>query len=486
MIKIIGLGPGDPNGLTLGALNALKESSNVYFRTEKHPTVEYIKKLGVKFNTYDELYETVESFDEIYDRIPKELIEKYKDSKELVYAVPGHPLIAEESVANLMELCEKENIEYKILPAVSCIDVIVDKLKIDPAEGLKIVDAFEIDNQILDKRSGTIITEIYNPIVASEVKLKLFEYYNDETEIVYCRAVGIEGEESIRRIPLYELDMQEDIDYLTSIYIPKDLNNKKDIYDLINLVDILRGKNGCPWDREQTHESIKNALVEESYEVIDAIDKQDDNGMVEELGDVLLQVVFHASLGKEDGYFNLTDIIETVYNKMVYRHPHVFKDVQVENSKEVLKNWDELKKSEKGFNTLTEELNGIATALPSLIRAAKVQKKAKKVGFDWNKVDEAIEKVKEELNEVIDVYKSGNVDRITEEIGDLLFSCVNVARFLNVNGEEALNKTTNKFIKRFSYIENYAIKNGLNLKEMTLENMDKLWDEAKTLEKNHK
>lgn len=484
MIKIIGLGPGAPEALTVGAVKALKECNNVFFRTEKHPTVDYLKEEGIKFNTCDHFYETSDSFDEVYSRIAAELIQKHKELQDIIYAVPGHPLVAEKSVFNLINLCEKEGLEYKLLPAVSFVDAMMDSLKIDPIEGLKIIDAFDMDNQILDKRIGTIITQVYNPLIASEVKLKLCDYYNDETEIIYCRAAGIVGQESIRKIPLYELDMQDDIDYLTSVYVPRDINNKKDIYDLVEIIDVLRGEEGCPWDKEQTHDSIKRALVEESYEVIDAINKEDDDAIIEELGDVLLQVVFHACIGKEDGYFNLGDIIEAICSKMIFRHPHVFGETKAENSKEVIVSWEELKRKEKGFSTVTEQLEGIARALPALIRAQKVQSKAKKVGFDWDSVEDAAEKVNEELKEVLDVYKTNNKVRITEEIGDLLFSCVNVARFLDVDEEEALNKTTDKFIKRFSYIEDYAIKNNLKLEEMTLQEMDNLWNESKKQE-NH-
>ncbi|MDZ5010393.1 nucleotide pyrophosphohydrolase, partial [Clostridium perfringens] len=162
-----------------------------------------------------------DSFDEVYENIAKDIVSKYLDTKEMIYAVPGHPLVAEKSVFNLINLCEEKGIEYTILPAVSFIDAMMDVLKIDPIEGLKGIDAFDMKNQILDKRIGTIITQVYNPLIASEVKLKLLEYYNDDTEIYYVRAAGIVSEESIRKIPIYELDMQDDIDYLTSIYIPK-------------------------------------------------------------------------------------------------------------------------------------------------------------------------------------------------------------------------------------------------------------------------
>ena len=483
MIKIVGLGPGAKEALTIGTIYEFENNKNIFLRTEKHPTVDYLKEKKIIFDTYDNVYESIGSFDEVYLNIANDLIRKHEKLGDLVYAVPGHPLVAEKSVFNLIELCKENNIEYKIIPAVSFIDAMIESLRIDPIGGLKVIDSFDIGNQILDKRIGTIVTQVYNQLIASEVKIKLLEQYNDETQIYYVRAAGIKDQESIRRIPLFELDMQEDIDYLTSIYIPKDLENKKDFNDLLEIIEILRSEDGCPWDREQTHKSLEKALIEESYEVIDAIDQDDDNSLIEELGDVLLQVVFHASIGKEDGYFDISDIIEGICNKMVSRHPHVFKDCnELNSSDEVLVKWDELKKKEKGYSSLTEEMKGITKGLPALLRAHKVQEKAKKVGFDFDDVSFAINKVKEELKEVIDVYNTENVEKIKEEIGDLLFSCVNVARFLKVDEEIALNWTVDKFIKRFDYIERVAKERNIELTNMNIDEMDKLWEISKKLD----
>lgn len=483
MLKIMGLGPGAYEALTIGALKELKNNKNIYFRTEKHPTVDFLKDEGIKFESYDHAYEKYDSFDDVYKYIAEDLITKIKDDEDLIYAVPGHPLVAEKSVINLIELCKENNIQYEVLPAVSFVDAMMEALQVDPIEGVKIIDAFDMKNQILDKRVGTIITQVYNNFIASEVKLRLLEGYEDDTEIIFVRAAGVEGLESIRKIPLYELDWQEDIDYLTSIYIPKDLGNKKDFQDLLDIIETLRNPGGCPWDREQTHESLKSALLEECYEVIDAIENEDEDALIEELGDVLLQVVFHASIGKEDGYFDIMDVIGGISNKMINRHPHVFGNEEANTSEQVLVNWDEIKKEEKGIKTLTEEMQNIAKSLPATTRAYKVQKKAKKVGFDWDDVNCAMDKVKEELNEIKEVYNCEDKSIIEGEVGDLLFACINVARFLEVDGELALDKTIKKFIKRFSYIENESIKNNKNLKDMTLEDMDKLWEEAKTSEK---
>lgn len=479
MIKIIGLGPGAKDALTIGALEILKNSSKIYLRTEKHPTVEYLKNNNIKFETYDDKYEEGESFDQVYKSIADDLINRYTEFDDIVYAVPGHPLVAEKSVNILLELCKKKSIKTEIIPAVSFIDAIMESLKIDPIEGIKIIDAFDVKNQVLDKRVGTVITQVYDKFIASEVKLALMEYYKDDCEIYFIRAAGVKELESIRKIPLYELDRQQDIDYLTSIFIPQNLNSAKDFYDLLDVMEKLRSNDGCPWDKEQNHESLKRYLIEESYEVLEAIDEKDDDKLAEELGDVLLQVVFHAQIGKEEGFFNINDVIEKICTKMITRHPHVFSNTSADTSKEVLVNWDKIKKKEQGLKSYTDELKHIAKNLPALMRAEKVQKKAAKVGFDWEKIEDALDKVLEEYYEVKDVYKSKEMVKIVEEIGDLIFASVNVARFLDIDPEFALNYTIEKFIKRFAYIEETAKSKGVDMSNMTLEQMDMLWEEAK-------
>ncbi len=480
MIKILGLGPGSEEYLTFGAVQELEKNQKIFLRTEKNPVVEFLKRKNIEYSTYDSFYEENGNFDDIFKNISDDLIKKYETYEDIVYAVPGHPLIGEKSVVNLIKTCKENNVEYKIIPSTSFIDLLMEKLYLDPTEGLKIIDAFDIKNQILDKRIGTIITQIYDVFIASEVKLRLLEFYNDETEIIYVKAAGIKGKESIRHIKLYELDMQEDIDYLISIYIPRDVSNKKDFNDLVQIIDILRSEDGCPWDKVQTHKSLRKAMIEEAYEVVDAIDREDDESMIEELGDVLLQVVFHAALGNDDGYFNMTDIIEGICNKMISRHPHVFgNEEHISTAEGVLGKWDDLKKKEKGYSNLIDEIKGITKGLPATLRAHKIQQKAKKIGFDFENVNEAVEKLKEEIKEVLDVYNMGNMDKIEEEVGDLLFSSVNVARLLKIDEEISLNKTVDKFIKRLSYIQQCARENNKVLEELTLDEMNKLWERSK-------
>ncbi|MBU5486718.1 nucleoside triphosphate pyrophosphohydrolase [Clostridium sp. MSJ-8] len=483
MIYIVGLGPGDYRALTIGALEVLENNNNIYLRTDHHPMAEYLQEKNISYKTYDYLYDDIEDFEELYMTIADKVLEE-ASNKDIVYAVPGHPLIGEKSVTNLIQKCDEVNIEYQIIAASSFVDAITERLQLDMQEGLKVIDVFEIDKQIFDKRIGTIIMEVQNQLIASEVKIKLLEYYEDEADIYFCKSIGIADREVIKSIKLYELDMQEEFDEMTSIYIPKNLQGgKKDIYDLVDIIDILRGENGCPWDMEQTHESIRKAIVEESYEVLDAIEKGDMEGMIEELGDVLLQVVFHAAIEKEEGYYNLYDIIEGICNKMIYRHPHVFTDKKAENVDDVLNNWDELKRKEKHIQSFSQELDSVAKALPALIRANKIQKKAHKIGFDMEDFNEMIEKVKEELNEVIEVYNSENKGRIQEEVGDLFFSCVNLSRYLDIDAEEALNESIEKFINRIKRMEELAAKNNSDFVSLDLQEKNFLWKQVKNKEK---
>lgn len=479
MISIVGLGPGNEDALTLGAIKELKSEKKIYLRTKKHPTVEYLEKNKINFTSYDYKYESCEKFEDVYKSICIDLIENEKLYKDIVYCVPGHPKVAESSVAYLIELCDSKGIEYKICPSVSFIDAIIDRLKIDPIDGLKIIDAFDIKNQNLDKRCALIITQVYNSLIASEVKLELLDYYKDDTKIIYIRAAGVENEESIREVYLYELDRQKDIDYLTSIYIPKDLENRKDFRELNDIIAKLRGENGCPWDKEQTHKTLKSCLIEESYEVVEAIDMENDEMLEEELGDVLLQVVMHCQIAKEQGYFDILDVIEGISNKMIHRHPHVFGQLEVKNQEEVLVNWDKIKNKEQGNESYTDTLKHVAKSLPSLIRASKVQKKAAKVGFDWEDVNPALEKVSEELIEVKDAIKEDNKIKIMEEIGDLIFSAVNVSRLLDIDPEDAVHYTIEKFIKRFEFIEKNALLKNKRIKDMSLKEMDDLWEQSK-------
>ncbi len=257
------------------------------------------------------------------------------------------------------------------------------------------------------------------------------------------------------------------------------LKEKYEFSDLVEIMKTLRSENGCPWDREQTHESLKKYLIEETYEVLEAIDLNDKDRFCEELGDLLLQIIFHAQIAAENGNFDINDVITGICRKMIQRHTHVFGDAKAENADEVLANWEAIKKKEKGQKSQTEVLKSVPANLPALMRSYKVQQKAAQVGFDWDNIDDVFAKVHEEIKELEDVYKSKNVERIIDETGDVFFALVNLARFLKVHPELALTRTINKFIRRFEYIEQESRKMGKRLEDMKLSEMDELWNKAK-------
>ncbi|QZY54735.1 nucleoside triphosphate pyrophosphohydrolase [Crassaminicella profunda] len=480
-LTIIGLGPGSKDYLTIGAMEKMKSSHHIYLRTEKHPVVEYLKMQGITYETFDHVYEAKESFDEVYESIAEKIVELLKQ-QDVVYAVPGSPFVAEVTVQLLIERAKKIGFTIEFVPSVSFVEAIFHTLKKDPIKGLKIIDGLQLGNQTPDVETDVIVTQVYNKFVASEMKLKLMEYYPDEHPIVVIRGAGIPNEEKVKNIMLYELDRIEWLDYLTSIYIPKMGDNTLKVYtlnDLIKIMKRLRGKDGCPWDREQTYDSLKPYVIEEAYEVLEALEEKDMLLLQEELGDLLLQVVFHSVIASEFGDFHISDVLTGICKKLIERHPHVFAELHVDGTRQVLKNWEEIKRKEKNEKTYTESLKRIPKSLPALMKSYKVQEKAAKVGFDWDHVEDAIEKVREELEELLEVYNTEEYDKIKEELGDLIFAVVNVARFLKVDPEIALNGTIKKFINRFEFIEMNAKENGKILEEMSLDEMDKLWNMAK-------
>ncbi|MBO5937715.1 MAG: nucleoside triphosphate pyrophosphohydrolase [Clostridia bacterium] len=253
------------------------------------------------------------------------------------------------------------------------------------------------------------------------------------------------------------------------------------IEDLLKIMEILRAPGGCPWDAEQTHESIKKSFIEETYEVIEAINQNDKDLLQEELGDVLLQVVFHAQMEKEAGVFDFGNVTDGVCKKLIERHPHVFGEIKVESTDEVLSNWDDIKRKSKGQKTQGSSMMKVPRELPALMRAQKIQSKAKKAGFDWDDMSGALDALESEIKELKAAINIGNADSVEDEFGDVLFSCVNVARFIDVDSEEALTRASDKFMSRFLVVEKLAAERDIDMKNTPIEELDKLWDEAKKI-----
>lgn len=480
-IVVIGLGAGDLEQLPLGIYRLLKESKHIYLRTKEHPVIKELEQEGLSFASFDETYEKHDTFEAVYEEITRELF-RLAEKDSIVYAVPGHPLVAERTVQLLLEQEEAQGIKIEISGGQSFLDPLFQAVKMDPIEGFQLLDGTSLHRDEIEIRQHVIIGQVYDTFIASEVKLTLMEKLPDDYEVYIVTAAGSK-EEKVTKVPLYELDREVTLNNLTSVYVPPISDETilyKDFSKLRQIIAVLRGPNGCPWDKEQTHQSLKKYLIEEAYELIEAINEEDIDHMIEELGDVLLQIMLHAQIGEDEGYFSISEVIESISDKMIRRHPHVFGDVQAETADDVVKNWKEIKREEKGEEASTSLLDKVSKHLPSTLRAYELQKCAAKVGFDWEKVEDAWLKVKEELKEFEQETKLNDQEALIKEFGDILFALINIARFLKINPEEALLSTNQKFTRRFAYVEECVKEAGKDFAAFSLSELDQFWDEAKS------
>ncbi|HIE13408.1 MAG TPA: nucleoside triphosphate pyrophosphohydrolase [Desulfotomaculum sp.] len=478
-ITICGLGPGAWEAVPAGVIDTLRRAEVIFLRTERHPAVSKLKAEKISFQSFDRYYEEEDSFEAVYRRIAATILENAR-KRPLVYAVPGHPMVAEEPSRLIIEGAAREGLAVELIPAMSFLDAVYAALGLDPGRGMVILDGLNLDPKRIFPALPAIVMQVYNRLAASEAKLFLMDHYPDLHPVTVIRAAGVSGEERRAEIPLYELDRIAWIDHLTSVYLPPVDERPKPVHSVAPIVRImsrLRGEGGCPWDREQTHQSLKKYLLEETYEVLEAIESANPHNLCEELGDLLLQIVFHCQIAAEAGEFDFDEVVKAITKKMVFRHPHIFGDVQLRSSRDVAVSWERLKKAEKPGDLA---LDGIPKALPALTKAARVQEKAAHVGFDWDDWRGAMTKVEEETAELARAI--GEARGVAGEVGDLLFAMVNLARLLGVEAEEVLNRSTEKFIRRMRFIEKRAQEKGVELKDLDLAKMDAWWEEAKKQE----
>ncbi|QHE50637.1 nucleoside triphosphate pyrophosphohydrolase [Pontibacillus sp. HMF3514] len=482
-ITIIGLGAADIDQLPLGVYRILtKHEGTVYTRTLDHPVIESLQQEGLTFEAFDSTYESYDQFEDVYEVIVDRLLEQ-ATHEAVLYTVPGHPMLAERTVQLLLQKQEQGEVTLNIQGGQSYLDALFTSLKIDPIEGFQFLDATSFTRNMIEHRQHTVFCQVYDELIASHVKVELMEDLPHDFPVYIADAVG-SSQETIKEVPLYELDRSVELSNLTSVYIPpvpeERLNHK--FFRLRDVIATLRGPEGCPWDRKQTNESLRPYLIEEAYELLQAIEDEDDEGMVEELGDVLLQVMLHSQIGEDEGFFTIDDVIVTITDKMIRRHPHVFGNHQLETAEEVVGTWDEIKQQEKG-DTRPSALDGVVKALPGLLRAQELQKKAKKVGFDWDDPAPMWEKVQEEIEEFKMSLTTEAEDEQELELGDVLFALVNVARYYKVNPELAIQRTNDKFERRFREMEDMITAENIDMKSLLLEQLDQYWERAKRKEK---
>jgi len=474
-ITIVGLGPGDPGLLTVEAMQVMERASEVYLRTRRHPTVTSLPP-HLELRSFDDLYEASVGFEELYEAIARRVLELSGRPEGVVYAVPGHPLVGETSVRRIIALAAEDGTCVRIVSGVSFVEPVVTALKIDPFDGLQIADATVLAGRYhpgLDPDQAALVVQLYDRDVAAQAKLTLMNLYHDDHPVTLIHAAGTEDQE-LHTVPLFELDRQDGIEHLTSLYIPP-LESPGSLSSYQDIVAQLRAPEGCPWDRKQTHQTLRKHLLEETYEVLEALDAEDGDELCEELGDLMLQILLHAQIATEEGEFKLIDSIGGVIAKLIRRHPHVFGTLQVDGADEVLRNWEEIKKHEKG-DDFTTALAGVSELLPALARSQELQDRAARVGFDWDDVKGVQAKVDEELREL---DEARNLDERQSELGDVLFSLVNLARWIDVDAESALRQANDRFARRFAEIEKRADALGRRLLDMTVDEMEELWQAAK-------
>ena len=483
-ITIVGLGPGPFGCLSLETWDVIRQAPKLLLRTAVHPTVEDLRSRGVNFTSYDTFYDQGEDFDSVYRAIADDVIEQARVA-DVVFAVPGSPMVAEKTVGLIREAAVAAGLPIVVLPGMSFFELLCNRLGIDPQQGLTLVDALEVETLPKDLATGLVITQVFSPLVASELKLALMERLPDEAPVIVARHLGL-PDESVTTVPLFELDRQAGFDHLTSVYAPPASTGGErfELDPLVKVMSRLRSPDGCPWDIEQSHATLRRYIIEEVYEVLEAIDEQDPTHLCEELGDLLLQIVFHARMAEEAGDFSMQDVVDTVTEKLIRRHPHVFGDISVQDAAEVIVNWDAIKRREKKQKPKSA-LDGVPQGLPALLRANKLQMKAAKVGFDWDDIAPVWDKVAEELAELRQAAAVGNPSEIEDELGDVVFAVVNLGRFLGVETEVALNRANNKFSRRFFQVEALLRQQGRKWQELDLAQMDELWLAVKAQEKKN-
>ncbi len=422
--------------------------------------------------------------------------------ESLIYATPGHPLIGEESVRLLLEQARERGVTSRIIGGLSFLEPVCAALGLNPLErDLQLLDATllaatpaEAVMGALTPTKPALIAQVYNRRLASGVKLALGELYPDDWEVTLIRWAGIPEREEIRRLPLVELDRDESADHLTTLYAPPldPLRATRSPEGLRYIVMRLRAPDGCPWDREQTSQSLRRYVLEEAYEVAEAIDDLDGSvesaeKLADELGDLLLQVYLQAEVANGEDQFHLGDIFQAVSEKLIRRHPHVFGDVAVHDAEHVVRNWEAIKRQERAARGEVVEresvLRGIPRSAPALYQAFELSKKAAKTGFDWPDASGALDKVVEEARELAEVTGvTGAAEERTAELGDLLFAVATLARRLGIHPEEALHAANARFRRRFEAMEALAEADERALASLSLDEWLRLWDKAKVVD----
>jgi len=533
-ITIVGLGPGSADLMSVQTLELLRQAPRIILRTARHPAVTELPDYGIRFTSCDDLYERHGSFEEVYRAIVARVLEAAEQEGEAVYAVPGDPLAAERTVQMLLAADdERDDLKVTVLPALGAINLILARLRLDPGDGLVIADARDPRLRLAGEAPGpddheafhgavplntalpAIWLQVDQPLIASHLKLLLLEHYPPEHPVSVLTALGAEsggkfaaeGEEQVTMLPLEELDRSAPITHLTSVYVPPLpwRQRRHTVTDLRAIMALLRSEHGCPWDREQNMANLRHTMIEEAYEAAEAIDRDDPEALADELGDLLLNIIFLAQLGAEEGVFDFDDVAQALGDKLIRRHAHVFGEVEADTAGAVLKSWEHIKAGERREKGEESMFADVPLALPALTRSQKLQKRAARVGFDWvdfrgplMKLHEEVEELSNELG-ITETWERPPIlaDPLTpwpdaeqrvesavraglvHELGDILFAAVNMARFLHLDAEEAMREANDRFLRRFQRMETAIQAQGKRLEDLPLVELDRVWLEVK-------
>jgi tetrapyrrole methylase family protein/MazG family protein len=477
-ITLLGLGPGEAGALTRQAVQVLDQADELYLRTSQHPVVATLQGKLV-LHSFDHLYEELDSFQEVYDQIVEQVLTLGRRPQGVIYAVPGHPFMAEATGPEIYRRAKLEHLPVRVVDGLSFLEPVLTALGMDPFPQSMLVDALQIaaaHYPLFPPDTPALIAQLYSRQVAADVKLTLMAVYPDEFPVTLVHAAGTQ-DEKVEQVALYEIDRSHEIGLLTCLYVPARASTGS-VEAFQEVVAHLRAPDGCPWDRKQTLQSLRPHLLEEAYEVMAALDAEDSADLKEELGDLLLMILMLSQIASEEGDFNFTQVVEGIHSKIVRRHPHVFGDLKIEDEEAVLQNWEKLKAEEREHNGTPEKglLDGVATALPALLQAYEIQSRASRVGFDWKDAASVEPKIREELAEL---QASSSLAEQEAELGDLLFSLVNFARHLKIDPEAALRGANQRFRRRFKNIEAQARLEHKGLDQLSLAEMDALWEAAK-------
>lgn len=482
MITILGLGPGSIDNLSLRAWEKICGAPRLYLRTARHPCVVDLPAT-CQVISFDEIYQQHAQFDDVYAEIATRVMQLAREAGEVVYGVPGDPLVGEATVTRILELAKEQAIPVDIVHGISFMEPSLSLLGLDALEGIQVLDALTVAEQYhppLNPALPALFAQVYSPAVASNLKLTLMNQYDDAFPVKLIHAAGTD-EAVVESLKLYEIDRSSRIDVMTSLFIPA-MDELSSFEALQNIIAHLRSAEGCPWDRKQTHQSLRPFLIEEAHETLEALDADDPQALYEEMGDLLLQILLHTQIAIDEGEFKMTDLLRHLNEKMIRRHPHVFGDIEAtDDLAQLSRIWHEVKQSEKDGDMKTFEsiLDGIPKGAPALFVAQRYSQRASKVGFDWHDASGVEAKFREELAEVFEA-KSG--DARAKEIGDLIFVLVNWLRWLGVDDPESLLRQTNaKFYRRFRHVEQRAQAAGKPIADFSLDELEVWWREAKRL-----